>query len=67
MLEAWMERLSMLVPNEVRLGMDRLVMREERRDSWWPSLVRERLTLDEVRELLASYAVFRWYNATGQQ
>ena len=66
MLEAWTDRLSMLVPKEVRLGMGRLVMREERRDSWWPSLVRERLALDEVRELLASYAV-RWYNAAGQQ
>ena len=53
-----MERLSMLVPNGLREGMGRLVTREERRVNWWPSLVRERLALD---------AVFRWYNATGQQ
>ena len=64
-LEAWMERLSRLVPKKVREGMGRLVTREERRVNWWPSLVRERLALDEVRERLAS--VLLWYNATGQQ
>ena len=53
-----MERLSRLVPKKVREGVGRLVTREERRVNWWPSLVRERLALD---------AVFRWYNATGQQ
>ena len=66
-MEAWMDRLSMLVPKEVREGMGMLVMREERRDSWWPSLVREGLALVEVRERLALDAVLGWYNATGQQ
>ena len=61
-----MERLSMWLPKGLTEGMGRLVMREERRDNWWPSLVRERLAfLDEVIERLAS--VLLWYNATGQQ
>ena len=59
-LAALMERLSMWLPKELREVMGRLVMREERRDNWWPSLVKERLAFLD--------AVFGWlYNATGQQ
>ena len=55
-LEAGMDIATMVLPKEVREGMGRVVMREERRVNWWPRLVRERLASD-----------LGLYNATGQQ